>query len=314
MSKTTTIILVTLGCLILAVATLSLWATLDVFNPQRFGDKVAEGLQSPEASQALAAPIVERLMESYPELPAIAQVPAVEVVTWMLQRPVFTKVFKASAAVSMKVMTTSPEDVIGIDIAEVASEAGSTVLGVISGISPEAADKAEAAVQDAVAASDASSMLAIYEEGRTPNLRLASNLAPWLALIGFLGAAALFVWASVGSQDLQKALKYIGVGIMAAAVLGFLIFTPLVQAVAQNNLTDPTMQTVVGAVLSALLRGYMLISLLVFSVGVIVLVINHTRSSQEDAAPAADSPESEAQPAQDSPTTTSPPPAEGTGS
>ena len=87
MSKGAVIILVILGCLLLAVANVALWATLDVFDPGRFGDRVAEGLQSDAASEALARAIVARIMEDRPELPPLAQIPAQEVVTWLLQRP-----------------------------------------------------------------------------------------------------------------------------------------------------------------------------------------------------------------------------------
>jgi len=313
MSKTTTIILVVLGCLLLAVATLSLWATLDIFNAGRFGDKVAEGIQSPEASQALAGPIVERLMESYPELPAIASAPAVEAVAWMLQRPVFTPVFKSSAAVAITVMTTSALDVVGIDIAEVASNAGSTVVGVISSVAPDAAANAEAALEDAIATSQESGRLAIYEQGRTPKLRQFSNLAPWLAALGFLGAVVLFALSYMRSQDQHRTLTYIGVGIMATAVLGFLLLSPLVQSVAQNNIANPTMQIVVSEVISALLRGFALLSLLIFIIGAIVLLVNHARSSQDESATATTSPDSAEQPAQDSPATTTASPAEGDG-
>ena len=303
MSKTTTIILVVLGCLLLAVASLALWATLDIFNAERFGDKVAEGLQSPEASEALAAPIVDRLMESYPDLPAIARTPAEEVVAWMLQRPLFTPVLKGVAAGAVKVMTTSAQDVVGIDIAEVASNAGSTVIGVISAVNPEAGDKAEAALEDAIATSEGSGRLAIYEQGRFPNLRTLSNLAPWLALLGGLGAIALFAISYARSQDKHSALKYIGVGIMATAVLGFLLVAPLVQGVAQNNIANPTMQIVVGEVISALLQGYAILSLLVFSIGVIVLIVNHTTGSQDEPAPDTVSPPTADQTAQDSSST-----------
>jgi hypothetical protein len=302
MSKTTTIILVFLGCLLLAVANLALWASLDIFNAERFGDKVAEGIQSPEASQALAAPIVDRLMATYPDLPALARGPAVEAVAWMLQRPLFTPVIKRSAAVAMKVMTTSAQDVVGIDIAEVASNAGSTVVGVISAVNPEAAANAEAALDDAIATSQDSGRLAIYEQGRTPKLRQASNLAPWLALLGGLGAIALFAVAYIRSRDQHKALTYIGVGIMATAVLGFLLLSPLVQALAQNNIANPTMQIVVGEVVSALIRGFAILSLLVFSIGGIVLLVNHARGSHDESIQAETNP---AQPAPDSTTSAS---------
>ena len=275
MSKTTTIILVVLGCLLLAVASLALWVTLDIFNAERFGDKVAEGLQSPEASEALAAPIVDRLMESYPDLPAIARTPAEEVVAWILQRPLFTPVLKGVAAGAVKVMTTSAQDVVGIDIAEVAENAGSTVVGVISSVDEEAAAQAKAALDEAIATAEDSGPLAVYEKGTTPKLRDISNLAPWVGLLTLIGAVALFVLAYLRYEDQHSALKYIGVGVIATAVLGFLLLAPVVQAVAQNNIANPTMQVVVSAVISALMRAFAVQSLLIFSIGVIVLIVNH---------------------------------------
>jgi hypothetical protein len=325
MSKTTTIILVVLGCLLLAVASFALWATVDIFNAGRFGDHVAAGLQSPESTAALAEPIVDRLMASYPDLPDIARGPAEEAVAWMLQRPLFTPVFKGVAAGAVfkgvaagaiKVMTTSAEDVVGIDIAEVASNAGSTVLGVISAINPDAAANAEAALDDAIATSEESGRLAIYEQGRFPELRQVSNLAPWLALLAGLGAIALFVYSYIRAQNQHSALKYIGVGIMTTAVLGFLLLAPVVQAVAQNNITNPTMQIVVGEVVSVLVRAYAVQSLLVFSIGAIVLIVNHVVVDQDapaaetETAPATAAPAPADQPAQDSPASTSQPSAD----
>lgn len=281
MSKKTTIILVILGCLLLAVANLALWATLDIFNAERFGNNVAEGMQPPEATEALAEPIVDRLMASYPDLPAIARAPAVEVVAWMLQRPLFTPVFKGVAAGAIKVMTTSAQDVVGIDIAAVAENAGSTVVGVISAVKPDAAANAEAALNDAIATSQESSLLAIYEQGKFPELRQASNLAPWMALLLGAGAIALYVFSYLRAQDQHNALKYIGVGIMGTAVLGFLLLAPLLQMVTQNNIASPTMEIVVGTVVSVLLRSFMIQSLLVFSIGGIVLIYNHTKANQQ---------------------------------
>lgn len=312
MSKTTTIILVILGCLLLAVASLALWATMDIFNAGRFGDNVAAGLQSPAATAALAEPIVDRLMASYPDLPDIARGPAEEAVAWMLQRPLFTPVLKTVAAGAIKVMTTSAEDVVGIDIAEVASKAGSTVIGVISAIDPDAAANAESALDDAIATSEESGRLAIYEQGRFPELRQISNLAPWLALLTGLGAIALFVFSYLRAQNQHGALKYIGVGIMATAVLGFLLLAPVVQGVAQNNITNPTMQIVVGEVVSVLVRAYAVQSLLLFSIGVIVLFVNHVWVGQDapadETATATTAPAPADQPVQD--TSTSQPPAD----
>ena len=287
MSKGTIIVLVIVGCLLLAVANLALWAALDVFNPNRFGAHVAEGLQSPEAAEALAGPIVDRLMAQYPDLPALARAPAVEVVAWLLQRPLFTPVFEETAALASAAMTTSAQDVIGVDVAAVASNGGSTVVGVISALNPEAGANAQAALDAALDASEESGRLAIYEQGRFPRLRQLSNLAPWLALLAGLGAIALYVAAYALAKDRHEALKYVGVGIMATAVLAFLLFAPVVQNTAQNNIANPTMQIVVGEVVSVLLRAFAIQSLLLFFIGLTVILVNHaTANQQNEPAPA----------------------------
>ena len=70
MSKVTVITLVIISCILLAIASVALWASLNLFNASRFGAHVAEGLQSPEATQALAVPIVDELLVNNPELRA----------------------------------------------------------------------------------------------------------------------------------------------------------------------------------------------------------------------------------------------------
>ena len=275
MSKGTVITLVIIGCVLLAVASVALWAALNLFNPDRFGAHVAEGLQSPEATAALAAPIVDQLTVGKPDLPPLVRQAAVEGVAWVLQRPVFTPIIEKTAAVASTAMTTSAQDAVGIDLAEVASNVSSTAVGVISALDEEAGANAQAALESALAASEESGRLAIYEQGRFPQLRTLSNLAPWLALLGGLGAIVLFVVASLQAQNRHDALKYTGVGIMVTAGLSFLLFAPVVQATAQNNITDPTMQIVVGAVVSVLVRSFAIQSLLLLFIGLIVLVVNH---------------------------------------
>lgn len=283
MSKGTVLLLIVVGCILLVVANVALWATLDVFNAGRFGDHVAEGLQSEASAEALAGPIVDEIMVAYPEFPALLQEQAEEVVVWLLQRPAFTVVFKDAAAVANKVMTTSAEDVVGIDLAGVIEEAGSTVAGVISGIDPDAGAKVEAALDTAV---NNSPRLDIYEEGRFPELRQLSNMAPWVAFLAGIGAIVLLVWAYLKAADQHEALKYSGWGIMITAVLGYLLIVPGVYGWAQANVINPTMQIVVSEVISVLIRGYAVQTLLLFMIGLIVLLYNHAKTNQNKQASA----------------------------
>ena len=283
MSKGTIIVLVVVGCILLAIGNVALWAAHDVFNAERFGENVAEGLQSDASVQALAGPIVDRILVDYPDFSVVLRGPAEEIVTWMLQRPVFTVVFKETAEIASKAMTTSAEDVVGIDIAGVISNAGSSVTGVISAIDPDAGDQVQTALDSAL---DSSDRLAIYEEGRFPKLRQLSNVMPWLGLLAALGAVVLFVVTYLRAEDQHEALKYTGWGIMITAVLAFMLFVPVIQGVAQNNIADPVMAAVVGAVVSALARGYAVQSLLIFLIGLVVLIVDHHRNRQAEQASA----------------------------
>jgi hypothetical protein len=294
MSKTTVVILVVLGCLLLAVANVALWASLDVFNPGRFGDRVAEGLQSDAASEALAGAIVARVMEGHPDLPALVQVPARELVTWLLQRPALTFVFKETAAVGSAVMTTSAQDIVGINVSKVLSNVGDQLVSVVSAIDADAGANAQAAVDAAMDSAEQSGPLALYESGRFPNLRGVANTVPWLWPLAGLAAIALFVVAYVQAAAQKNAMTTIGIGVLVTGVVSLLL-VPAVRAPAQNAVTDPVMQTVVSEVLRTLTRGLAIQSLLLGFIGVILIVTSHSvhkadeqaQASQEPAAPAA---------------------------
>jgi hypothetical protein len=279
MSKGTVVILVVVGCILLAVANVALWAALNVFSPQRFGDHVAAGLQSPPAAEALAGPLVDQLMAEYRDFPQLLRTPTVQGVAWLLERPVFTTIFRDTAAVANRVMTTSAEDVVGIDLASAISAAESTLIGVISTVDPAAGAAAQNAVDAAQqSASQEGGVLAIYESGRFPRLRGLSNMAPWIALLAGLGALALFVVAALRGQDRHEALKYVGVGILITAAFGFLLFIPALNAPALSSVTDPVMQTVVGEIVSVFAQSFAVQSLVLFLIGLVLLAANHTRN------------------------------------
>ena len=287
MSKTTVIILVLIGCILLAVGTVSLWATMDVFNADRFGNHVAAGLQSDAATQAMAVPIVAEVLATYPDIPPALKTPAEEVVGLLLQRNVFTTIFKEAGAVAMKVMTTSAEDVVGIDLAGTINDVGTTVVGVISQLDPDAGTKAQTALDISLQEAQTGGLLAIYEQGTTPKLRQLSNTAPWLGILGALGALVLFVVAYVKAADKHGAAQYIGIGIMITSVLGFMLFAPAVQSVAQGKIIDPVMQIVVGSVVSEFTQSFAITSLLVFLIGLIVVMVNHSKAKKDEQAQAA---------------------------
>ncbi|MFN2250916.1 MAG: hypothetical protein ACK2UL_03280, partial [Anaerolineae bacterium] len=182
MSKWIVLTLIAVGCVLLAVGNGALWLELNVFNADRFGDHVVQGLQSPAASDALAEKVVDVLMAEMPDLPPLARLPAREVVSWSLQRPLFAGPFQETAALALNAMTTSTEDVVGIDLADKLSTLGATVAGAIAVVAPESGEAAQDAISAAIESSQVSGRLAVYESGRFPKLRTLSSIAPWAAL------------------------------------------------------------------------------------------------------------------------------------
>jgi cbb3-type cytochrome oxidase subunit 3 len=101
----------------------------------------------------------------------------------------------------------------------------------------------------------------------------------------------LYLVAYLRAQDQQQALQYTSIGIMATAGIGFLLSVPLINGIAQNNVANPTMGIVVGEVLSVLVRGFAVQSLLLFFIGLILFVVNHHNATQSDQAKSAPAPE-----------------------
>ena len=88
------------------------------------------------------------------------------------------------------------------------------------------------------------------------------------------------MWAYKQAVHQYEALKYTGVGIMIMAVSSAVFFIPVVQGTAQNNISDPIMQVVVGEIVSALTLSFAVLSLLLFFIGLIVFVFNHSKAHQ----------------------------------
>ena len=61
-----------------------------------------------------------------------------------------------------------------------------------------------------------------------------------------------------------------------------MLFAPAVQSVAQGGLTDPVMQAVVGSVVSEFTQSFAIMSLLVFLIGLIVVMVNHSKAKKDE--------------------------------
>jgi len=263
MSKNKVIILVVLGCILLAFGNVSLWATRDVFNPERFGQRVAEGLQSDAASEVMADATIARIMEYYPELPRLVRGPAKDVVTWLLQRPAFTPVFRKTASVAWVIMTTSAQDVIGLDLSNV----GDYVEVVVTSLNAEAG----AVTQVAMEAVYESGPLIIYESGHFPKLRGLSNTVPWIWPFAILAAIGLLVVAYLKAKEQKSSLMTIGTGILITSIL-VLMLIPALRAPVQNSISNYTTQVVVREVLTTLMQGLVIQSIVLGLIGVILMV------------------------------------------
>ncbi len=263
MSKNKVILLVVLGCILLVFGNVSLWAARDVFNPERFGQRVAEGLQSDAASEVMADATIARIMEYYPELPRLVRGPAKDVVTWFLQRPAFTPVFRKTVSVAWLIMTTSAQDVIGLDLSNV----GDYVVVVVTSLNAEAGAETQVAME----AVYESGPLIIYESGHFPKLRGLSNTVPWIWPFAILAAIGLLVVAYLKAKEQKSSLMTIGTGILITSIL-VLMLIPALRAPVQNSISNYTTQVVVREVLTTLMQGLVIQSIVLGLIGVILMV------------------------------------------
>jgi hypothetical protein len=83
----------------------------------------------------------------------------------------------------------------------------------------------------------------------------------------------------------KSALTTVGIGVLVTGILSLLL-VPVMQSPIQSSITDPTMQAVVGAVLSTLMRGLAIQSILLGSVGVILVISSHMAHKEDGQAAA----------------------------
>lgn len=269
MSKRTVIVAIVVGCILLSVANVSLWATHTIFNPERFGGLVTEGLQSDQATQAIAEEVVDHLLEDYPAVRAIASSMAEELLTALLQHPVLTPVIEKVAAGANLVLTTDITDIIPLELQEMIP----FVVGVIYAIDPDLVDQ--------ISAELSSSPLALLNPNELPNLRTASRVLPWLWPFALLGAVGLFVAAIRYGPNRAKSMVYTGAGI--AITGGFmLLFVPAIRSASTGAITTSIGRIVVGEVVDTLLRGYAIQDVLLIVVGIALYIEGRRRLTNSE--------------------------------
>lgn len=258
MSNKKVILLVAVGCVLLAIANVSMWATRDLFNSERFGDLVTEGLQSDEATEALAGLIVDQILANNPDIPAVVRIPAGEIVAALLQRPAFTTVLETAATAANVLMTTNLDDVVSIDLETVVP----FVVGVVTAINPESAATLESVRE--------SEPLKLLGPDELPRLKNAADILPWLWPLTAAGAIALFVGAYWWAAKRRDALTFIGLGVVITGVLA-LLFIPAMRQSAQTDTTNSSIRVIVGEVVGVFMSDFATQTLILIVIGLVVI-------------------------------------------
>lgn len=271
MSKRAVIVAVVIGCVLLAIANVSLWITMNVLSPERFGELVAEGMQSEEATQAIAGEVVDHLLSDYPAVRAIAGPIAEDLIAGLFQQEILTSVIETVAAATNIALTTNLRDVIPFEMQEIVP----FVVGVVYAVDPDLAEQITTELP-----SGPITLLSIDE---LPNLSTISKVLPWVWPIAVLGALGLFVVAIRRGPDRANSLIYTGIGI---AITGgvMLLFIPAIRLTITADIATSTALIVVGSVVDALIRGYVIQDILLILVGLILVIVGRNSRSQRQEA------------------------------
>ena len=194
MSKRAVIISVVICCILLAIANVSLWITLNVLNAERFGELVAEGLQSQEASQAIAGEVVDHFLSDYPVVRAVAGPVAEDLIAGLLQHEILTSAIETVATATNLALTKDLRDFIPLKVQEIAP----FVVGVVYAVDPVLAEQISATLT-----SEPITLLTIDE---LPNLSTVSGILPWIWPIAALAALGLFLLAVFRGSDRARSV------------------------------------------------------------------------------------------------------------
>jgi hypothetical protein len=261
-------LLIVVGCILLVIANVSFWASFDLFNAERFGQLVAEGLLSARARAVLANEIVDQIMTDLPNVPEIVRVPAAEIIAALLQRPALTTVIEKLAAAANVVITTDVNDVVEIDLERVVP----FFTGIAVAINPELADTVEAV--------QGSKVLTLLGPGELPRLRGAAKVAPWLWPLALPGAIGLFLMGLWWAENRRKVLKWIGWGVLVTAIIQ-MPFVMSARLAVENSVTNPNARVIVGEVIKVLTRGFLIQCLVLIVIGLILIVVSRYYFKEE---------------------------------
>ncbi len=272
MSKRAVIAAIAVGCILLAVANVTLWITLNVLSAERFGELVAEGLQSQEATQAIAAEVVDHFLSDYPAVRAVAGPIAEDLIAGLLQHEILTSVIETVATATNLALTTDLRDFIPLEVQEIAP----FVVGVVYAVDPDLAEQ--------ISATMPSGPITLLTIDELPNLSTVSKVLPWIWPIAALGALGLFVLAILRGSDRARSVVYTGTGIAITGGI-MLLFIPAIRLTSTGNIETSTALVVVGSVIDALIRGYIIQDILLIIVGLILVVVGrNSLSVGQDAA------------------------------
>jgi len=267
MSKRAVIAAVVIGCVLLAVANASLWITLNVLSAERFGELVAEGLQSPEATQAIAGEVVDHFLSDYPAVRAIAGPVAEDLIAGLLQHEILASVIETAATAANLALTKDLRDFVPLEVQEIAP----FIVGVVYAVDPELAERISAELP--------SGPITLLRVDELPNLSTVSSALPWIWPIAALGAFGLFALAIWRGQDRARSVIYTGIGVAVTGGI-MLLFIPAIRLASTGGVETSTALIVVGSVVDALVRGYVIQNILLIIVGLIFLIVGRNSLRQ----------------------------------
>lgn len=268
MSKRAVVVTVIIGCVLLAVANASLWITLNVLSAERFGELVAEGLQSPEATQAIAAEVVDHILADYPAVRAAAGPVAEDLIAGLLQHEILTSVIKKVATTTNLALTTDLRDVVPLEVQEIAPY----IVGVVYAVDPELGEQ--------ISSQLTSGPITLLTVDELPNLATVSKMIPWIWPIAALGAVGLFALAIWRGGYQARSVVYTGIGVAITGGI-MLLFIPAVRLTSTGGVETSTALIVVGSVVDALIRGYVIQNVLLIVVGLVLVIVGRNSQAGE---------------------------------
>ncbi|MDX1386926.1 MAG: hypothetical protein R3257_05000 [bacterium] len=214
MSRTLSLVVLTIGILLFQVANLAYWTRFNLLNPSRFVTLSERAFQDPQVRQVLSQEILLRVFRERPRLKNRTQEVMEAAVGGILESPLMTGALTLTSTVLFKALSAPISEGVIFNIQPVKEDIASVL---------EAFDKGENLAERLEKIPDD---IVLIQPGKVPPLYKIRPALFWILLLGGIGALGLIALGILKGKSRTFSLKVLGGLFISSSLLVYYLTYP----------------------------------------------------------------------------------------